>query len=385
MRRNMIRHTIKPRENWQKKVESQGLLYHTLDGVPYWDESVYYSFSMEEIGQLENTTNELHQMCLAAAQHIIDEKRFPELGIPEFIVPAIIKTWNEEPPALYGRFDLHYDGTHSPKMLEYNADTPTSLLEAAVIQWQWMVDVFGPMNRVDQWNSIHDKLIAKFSELKAYLYPGKLHFTSMNTVEDFMTISYLQECAQQAGLQTTNLKIEDIGWDSKDKCFIDMEYHRIRNLFKLYPWEWLIHEEYGPHITETLDEMFWMEPTWKLLLSNKGILPILWELYPGHPNLLPAYFHLPSTLVQYAKKPLFSREGANVTLVTHNSTLQSSGDYGEEGFIYQEFCPLPAFDGENFPVIGSWVIDQEAAGMGIREAKHLITDNTSRFVPHIIV
>ena len=381
----MERHISVPRDSWQKTVESQGLLYHTLDGVPYWDESVYYSFSMEEITQLENTTNELHQMCLVAAQHVIDERRFSELGIPEFIIPTIIKSWNDEPPALYGRFDLRYDGTNPPKMLEYNADTPTSLLEAAVIQWQWMEEVFDHVHGdIDQWNSIHDKLIAKFTELKEYLHPGRVHFTSMDTVEDFMTISYLQEVAQQSGLQTSNLKIEDIGWDSKDKCFIDLEYHRIKNLFKLYPWEWLIHENFGSHISETLDQMFWMEPTWKLLLSNKGILPILWELYPGHPNLLPAYFQRPEAMTQYAKKPLLSREGANVTLVTGNNTFQSSGDYGEEGFIYQEYCPLPAFGGENFPVLGSWVIDQEAAGMGIRESKQLITDNTSRFVPHII-
>ena len=194
----MERHISVPRDSWQKTVESQGLLYHTLDGVPYWDESVYYSFSMEEITQLENTTNELHQMCLVAAQHVIDERRFSELGIPEFIIPTIIKSWNDEPPALYGRFDLRYDGTNPPKMLEYNADTPTSLLEAAVIQWQWMEEVFDHVHGdIDQWNSIHDKLIAKFTELKEYLHPGRVHFTSMDTVEDFMTISYLQEVAQQ--------------------------------------------------------------------------------------------------------------------------------------------------------------------------------------------
>lgn len=380
----MERHITVPRDSWQKIVESQGLTYHTLDGIPYWDESVYYSFSMEEIEHLENVTGELHQMSLSAAQHIIDNNRFLELGIPQFIVPAIIKSWNEEPPALYGRFDLRYDGTNPPKMLEYNADTPTSLLEAAVIQWQWMEDTFGT-TKVDQWNSIHDKLIAKFTELKEYLHPGKVHFTALDTVEDFMTISYLQECAEQAGIKTSNLKIEDIGWDSKDKCFVDLEFYRIKNIFKLYPWEWLVHEEFGKHISETLNQMFWMEPTWKMLLSNKGILPILWELYPGHPNLLPAYFKRPEGMVQYAKKPLLSREGANVTLVGSRNTFQSDGDYGEEGFIYQEYYPLPAFGGENFPVLGCWVIDQEAAGMGIRESKNLITDNTSRFVPHIIL
>jgi glutathionylspermidine synthase len=131
-----------------------------------------------------------------------------------------------------------------------------------------------------------------------------------------------------------------------------------------------------------------MEPAWKMILSNKGILPILWERNPGHPNLLRAYrdeFMFRQGVDAYVAKPLLSREGANVRIVSPwHQAAASGGDYGEEGFVYQEYAPLPEIDGHR-PVIGSWIIGQEPAGMGIRESVGPITDNLSRFVPHRIV
>lgn len=130
--------------------------------------------------------------------------------------------------------------------------------------------------------------------------------------------------------------------------------------------------------------MHWMEPAWNMLLANKGLLAILWEMFPHHPNLLPAYLGNPRDLRSYAKKPLFSREGANVTLIQDARTVErTDGDYGEEGYVYQALRLLPEFDGVH-PVLGSWLIDGEPAGMGIRESLALVTDDRSRFVPHVI-
>ena len=121
-----------------------------------------------------------------------------------------------------------------------------------------------------------------------------------------------------------------------------------------------------------------------MLLSNKAILPVLWKLFPGHPQLLECHFDHPASMTSYAVKPLLSREGANVTLVENDHIIsQTAGEYGEEGFIYQQLQKLPAFDG-NHPVIGSWIIGGNPAGIGIRETKALVTDNFSRFVPHLI-
>ena len=138
----MLRRRIQPRPEWQQVVESQGLHYHTLDGVPYWDETAYYEFTATEIDRLEEATYALDQLCLDAVQHVIDQDLFDQFLIPAEYRDFIRRSWDRDQHTLYGRFDLAYDGHFAPKLLEYNADTPTALLEAAVVQWFWLQDRF---------------------------------------------------------------------------------------------------------------------------------------------------------------------------------------------------------------------------------------------------
>ena len=370
-----------PRQNWEPTVTSQGLTFHSPGGRPYWDESVFYRFQSWQIDELERATNELHQMCLQAAQFVIDHNRFADFGIPEAAIPSILEAWESEPPAIYGRFDFSYNGTTPPKLLEYNADTPTALLEAAVIQWYWLEDV-APQH--DQFNSIHERLIAKWKELLDYIPTRPLYFAHSNDEEDFVTITYLRDTAVQAGFETAVLLMREIGWDSRRRCFVDGEGKRIGALFKLYSWEWMLREEFGPHALELSGKMQWIEPIWKMLLSNKALLAILWEMYPGHANLLETHLDGPRNLRHYVRKPRMSREGANIHMFSEGKSLETPGDYGEGGFVYQALAPLPAFDGV-YPVLGSWVIDGESAGLGIRESDGPVTNNLSRFVPHLFV
>jgi glutathionylspermidine synthase len=376
----MQRHTIAPRDDWQKKVEKVGLVFHTLDdgSGSYWDESAYYEFTSAEVDRLEAASEKLQEMCLAAGQFIIDHKRFADLKIPAEAVPQILKTWNDEPPALYGRFDLAYDGQQI-KLLEYNADTPTALVEAAVAQWYWLEDQFP---KADQWNSIHEKLIAKWKDLKDYV-TQPVSFAYVPTTEDEFTVGYLRDTAEQAGLKTQALKMSDIGFDHKTFTFVDLEGKPIKSIFKLYPWEWMLKEEFGARALDFMDKMQWMEPIWKMMFSNKGLLAILWEMYPGNELLLPAYLDGPREMKDYVRKPLLGREGANVQVIRQGEKEQSYGRYGEEGWVYQALAPIPCMDG-HYPVLGSWMIaDQGAAGMGIRESDTIITTNRSRFVPHL--
>lgn len=267
-------------------------------------------------------------------------------------------------------------------MLEFNADTPTSLYEAGIVQWFWLQDF--DKNK-DQFNSIHEKLIAYWKYLKVYLQPGKLHFTCLKeTLEDLTNTEYMRDCAIQAGIETKLVFIDDIGWDEDTKQFLDLEDEPIKNIFKLYPWEWLAGEQFGANILGDTNKAFWIEPSWKMLLSNKALLPILWELNPACEYLLPAYFD-DNGMKDYVKKPILSREGANIEMVKHYGTIQQTGgEYGQEGYVYQQLFELPDFD-DHYPVIGSWIIGQEAGGIGIRESNNLITDNKSRFVPHLIL
>ncbi|WP_113698688.1 glutathionylspermidine synthase family protein [Nonomuraea lactucae] len=372
-----------PRDDWDKIIEGQGLAYHRAahpEGLsrPYWDESVHYVFSMAEVEALEEQVEELHEMCLRAADHVVSTGRFADFAIPEWAAGDVARSWERRDPHLYGRFDLRYDGTGPAKLLEYNADTPTSLLESSVVQWFWLKDTH-PGD--DQWNSIHERLIDRWSGLT--LPPGPTHFAWTNmdeTGEEAMTLAYLQETAEQAGLATVAVAMEDIGWDSLNRRFVDVEERMIRSAFKLYPWEWMLADPFGRHAVR---HATWIEPLWKALLSNKALLAILWELYPGHPSLLPAYLDGPRELTSYITKPLLGREGASMRVVTPTGGQETPGSYGEEGHVFQGFEALPDFDGQR-PVLGAWMIADEAAGLGIRETSGLITDDTSSFVPHRI-
>jgi glutathionylspermidine synthase len=375
----VFRLLARPRPGWEKIVERQGLIYHHTQGGAYWNEAAYYSFSSHEVDEIEAATNELQRLCLEAGQHIIDQKRFKDFGIPDRVVEAIEWAWTAEPPAIYGRFDLAYDGTQPPKLLEYNADTPTALLEASVVQWYWLEDLH---SKDDQFNSIHERLVTKWKELRDYC-ASPVYFAAAEDrqAEDLMTTTYLRDTATEAGHETAALLMKDIGWDADSHAFVDLEGRPIKSIFKLYPWEWLVHEEFGPRLLETCRDVQWIEPIWKMMWSNKALLAVLWELYPNHPNLLPAYLDGPRDLTRYVKKPRLSREGANITYVGE-TRIETPGDYGDEGFVYQALAPVPVFDG-NHAVIGSWLVDGEASGIGIRESDGPITNNLSRFVPHL--
>ena len=386
-----------PRRDWQARVERIGLTYHTLaDGSPYWDESVYWEFSSSEIDHLEAATAEIQRLALAAGDAILDQNRLSAIGIPEAAHAAIRAAWNSEPPALYSRLDLAYDGT-TIKLLEYNADTPTGLVEAAVAQWYWLEDCFP---HADQFNSLHEKLIAKWKDLKDYA-TSPVYFASAASDEDRMTAAYIEDTAHQAGMRTTHLGMAEIGWDSKRLCFVDLGNHPIGTLFKLYPWEWLLNEPFAPQALSTLPpqsklieygpgkdrrtwgSMLWIEPIWKMMWSNKALLAILWELNPGHELLLPAYLGGPRDLKSYVRKPLLGREGAGIAVVEKGVCVEGSlSDENAQGYVYQGLASMAQAGGKT-AVFGSWLVDGEPAGMGIRESRGLVTNNTSCFVPHL--
>jgi len=365
-----------PRADWQRTVESQGFYFHDTDeGQPYWDESIYYRFTRAEADAIEVATYALNDMCLAAVDHVITTGRLAAFQIPPQYWDWIKASWDRDEVTIYGRFDLAFDGQGPPKLLEYNADTPTSLLESAVIQWFWFKDLPGGF---DQYNSIHERLIEVWRRAGAAM-PGPWVFTCVSgNLEDYMTTSYLRDTAMQAGLSTQFVPIEAVGWNWDRSQFVDQQDKPIVNCFKLYPWEWMTREQFGPQLLS--DNVRWMEPPWKMVLSNKAILPVLHELNPGSPYLLKASYEPPGG--SYVRKPMLSREGANIQVVAGGRVVSETGGPYDGPYVYQELCPLAAFGG-NYPVIGSWMVNGYACGIGIREDASPVTQNTSRFVPHV--
>lgn len=379
----MDRVLVDPRPNWEEEVEKWGMFYHTHEGSPYWFESAYYALTSEDVQQIEEATADLHVMCMQAVEHVVKSGDFERFKIPVIARPIITDAWNDRKPHLYGRMDLAYDGVNPPKLLEYNADTPTALLEAAVVQWKWSQDV-APGN--DQFNEIYEALVERWTTLREEkMITDQVHFAHEEALEDLMTVSLLRDTAQAAGLKTIGLHMTDIGWNAQNSTFTDLEDKHMNTIFKLYPWEWMVRERFSVNALSTMKTHHWIEPIWKMILSNKAILAVLWELFPGHKNLLPAYLNEHHNMTAFVKKPILSREGANVSIVRGGLTGEhTDGPYGKDGFVYQELFELPNFDGSH-PVIGSWVVGDEPCGVGIRESDGLITTDLSRFVPNIIV
>ena len=373
----MKRIKITPRHDYQTKIKDLGFYFNE----DYWIENAYYSFTEKEIEVIEDASNECYKMYVDAVQHIIDNDLFSKLHIPSYIIPALKDSWNRDDLSLYGRFDFAMkDGV--PKLLEFNADTPTSLLEASVIQWHWKEELF-PKN--DQFNSIHESLVESWSQISSHygIRDKRVYFASIqDAVEDETTVLYLSSTAAEAGLNTSSFDISELVYDSEDKCFLTPCHQEVVNyLFKLYPYEWMFEEEFGKYLDTDKIKLF--EPLWKAIMSNKYILKVLSDLFPNSPYILKCN-DFPLYTGDYCKKPIYSREGANVELVKDRRTVeQTSGDYGAEGYIYQELVEIEPQDGM-YPVIGSWIVGGEACGMGIRENVSRISDNMSYFIPHII-
>jgi len=367
------RQLLTPRPDVLAHAKRLGFAFAEIAGEPYWDEAACYVFTGAEVDVLEAATVEIEARCMEAAAYAVRHDLPGPLGIPAGAWPLVKASWQKREPSLSGRLDLRWDGNGSPKLLEYNADTPTALFEAAVVQWEWLESRMAAEGfAADQFNSIHEALIAAWPGLGL---PEVVHFTCVpDHAEDRGTVDYLRDTAIQAGIEAPFLHLAEIGWNGAD--FTDPGERPIRAIFKLYPWDWLLREAFGAHVGRAGTR--WIEPAWRLIPSSKAFLSLLWHLFPDHPNLLPAFLEPGKTGGPELSKPLWGREGANISA----PGIETEGPYADQPRLFQADAELPVFDGR-YPVIGSWLVAGKPCGIGLREDATPITRDTSRFVPHL--
>ena len=406
----MERRTWKPRADFKALVSTSGLTFHTNnDGSPYWHESAAYSITNELAKSIETSTKELHQLSLLAVEHLLhasNKDKFEVLLIERFAIPqkyhkVLRWSWYHEGDLnVYQRFDLLLDTSGTPKLLEYNADTPTSMLEAGDIQREWSLH-----HGVQTTNRLRQMLQDRWYHVKKTLPKDTVvHFAyTPSHEEDQRNVEFMASCAAQAGIYPILLTIDTIGFNPSIDSFVDADNMPIRVLWKLYPWEWLFRESFMDDLMRLImtRQIIVIEPVWKSVLSNKSILPVLWQMFPDHPNLLPTYFTQQELEDKtgnntFVKKPILGREGAGITIVRKRPSLSidnaqvnisvEDDDYGKFGHVYQAPChpEFPKFHEKWTPVIGSWVVGDEPAGISIREDTCLVTKNTSIFTPHYI-
>ncbi|MEB2816735.1 glutathionylspermidine synthase family protein [Campylobacter upsaliensis] len=374
-------------------LESIGFSWHTdEDGSDYLDNKLI-CVSKNEANAYYEAANELYDMFVAAAQNVIDNDRFDELGIPFNLIDAIKMSWeNEVHWHLYGRFDFAGGLDGKPiKLIEFNADTPTSLFESAILQWAML-----KQNNLDehlQFNSIYESLMDNFKrlitldesveEFEEHYRGWKILFSSVaGNKEEELTTKLLAHIAKDAGFECDFAYVDEVefGEEGIFKNGINYEYW-----FKLIPWEEIAIEEgeLAMLLTQIMrnQKAIILNPAYTLLFQSKGILKILWELYPNHPLLLESSYE-PLQGKDFVRKPMFGREGANISIVKDDVKLQENiGPYGNNKMIYQQYYELNSNENEYYQA--GVFFAYEGCGLGFRKGG-LIIDNASKFVGHII-
>lgn len=394
------------RPNFERCLEEIGMNYWNLpsgpEKLPYWNEKAMYVFSETEIDKQQEATQDLHNMCIEMVGEIVKSGDYPEYFKLTNLEKSLIEhSWNKGEKSLYGRFDLVQCENGEIKMLEYNGDTPVSILECAVAQWHKIESLKTlpdgspfPKEFKTQYNLLDETLIEYWQ--KNHSHNSTIHFAASGGFrhEDFGNLVYIMDTALRAGIPVKEIQMEEIGLETfvdGSKRFVDLQNLPINTCFKLYPWEWMTGEKFGAEVQNTNTK--WLEPAWKMLLSNKAMLVKLWEMFPNHSNLLPSYAHQPQN-GSYAKKAIHGREGSNIHLTSYSdgiTLIDELGvgshrvpEYDHWGYMWQEWLNIPCHDGY-YPIIGSWVIGDKACGMSIREDKNYVTGMDAFFASHFFI
>ncbi len=363
------------------------------DTTPYVTNEVV-RVSTEAAENYYQATQQLYDMLVEAAQYVIDQGLFREMGIPENLVELIRYSWEDDRHVhLYSRFDLAYRADDpGVKFIECNADTATCLPESAVVQWAQL-----RMNHLDetqQFNSLHETLVGQFDFIKTVnsdLTPSILFSTLRDYPEDDANVAILMEAAREAGFDVAFAYVDQVEFSEEAGIFMHDPHQagfiRFDFWFKLIPWEYIGNEEKG--LADILSKLVMqrkavvLNPAYTLLFQSKYILKILWDLFPYHPLLLQTErYALPHK--QSVSKVLFGREGANVSLLDKGGQALESVDgiYGSQPKIYQEYIRFPTDDAGNSYQAGVFYAGEPCA-LGFRRGGRIL-DNTAQFVGHIV-
>jgi glutathionylspermidine synthase len=369
--------------NWMLGTDTLSYLTNEVVVVTPAEADAYYE-----------AANQLFDMLVEAGQHVIDNNRFAELGIPNNLIELIKLSWSDDRHIqLYGRFDLAGGIDGQPiKLIEFNADTATCIPETAVVQYAHLRA--NSLDEKHQFNSVYETLVRQFGEILLQnddLQPTLLLSAMRGFPEDDSNVAVLGEAAREAGFTVEFEYIDKVEFSDKEGIFRQNpqtgHFDKFDFWFKLVPWEYIGDEEsdLASILTEIVRrrQVLVLNPAYSLLFQSKYILKVLWELYPYHPLLLRTEVQ-PFTDRPYVEKVLFGREGANVRILDEKGRVKAEveGEYGDYPKIYQEYVDLPEDAAGNRYQAGVFYAG-EGCGLGFRRGD-VILDNGAQFVGHLV-
>ncbi|MBW4458703.1 MAG: glutathionylspermidine synthase family protein [Nodosilinea sp. WJT8-NPBG4] len=430
------------RRNWQEHIQANAYQTEVLSDPKqqYWVEALPQPFALQFDAQEEtaiaSATEQLWQMCVEFLDWFFTDHQpgdvdrcLASLQIRPDYWSAIKASWDRTDPvedlSLCTRFDLVVTDVGQIKLIEINGETP--LLGAETIyQWNWLVDYkrnhqTGPFplpNDASQFNEFWDMVAGQWRRIaEAYnlRQTGISFLVDENLEEDlemamqliqilhdevdsdiYTQIVYLRGLQDEQGQEVQRgLGLDEEGY------FVDHINDRIPVLWKIYDWSDLQNDMANTQATPALarrlevGDVKVLEPLWKQVLSNKGAMALMWDQFKTSdysPYLLATYFDSDISpeatklmLEMHVKKPMLGLEGVGTSIETGVGELEKRDTlgYGSEGFVIQDYIELPQAFGYHY-MVGSWVINGDAAGIILRGDTSRITGRHCLIIPHIV-
>lgn len=376
-----------PRADWQTSLSAYAYGVEAAKAAGRWEESVCYEFSVNQIDMIESVANDVHGLIQDATRHAIDGHLLALIGFSSDVAHMIEESWkafyNNGPSRrnradLFGRLDFAYDGRDNLKLLGACYDGPSGLFTASIVQWNWLEAYFPDAN---QFNGLHEGLVERWQELAVGTRDHDMvHLTT--AMPDALRegeLAYLAATAEEAGVQTTILAVQDIGWDGTH--FVDLDNRRIRWLLKLYPWEAMLAEKFGDYLFQ--QQFSVLDPLWRMPSSNHGLLALLWDMYPEHPNLCRVSLSDLNGETEIIRRSLFGTERPAEQVASRGCVLGDTGPTDNPGG-YVFIARPPTFRQESTEMIlNTWMIGDKCLGMAVRESRALVGWADAATVPHL--
>lgn len=339
------------------------------------------------------------------------EELFRELGLPEATWRAVRIAVSEGQPTVVGRFDFAWTD-EGLKMLEFNADTPTSIVEAFHVNGR----ICAEYGMADPNEGMAAHIGEAFREAaEAYRLDGyrtdSIVFSALDWhEEDAGTTRYVMRQSGLAGARFAALA--DLRVYGDRLCLLrDGEHEPIDLLYRLHALEKLAEDRdtdgypTGAHVLDMIAErkLAILNPPSALIAQTKALQALIWNLYEAgqfyaeeEREAIRAYM-LPTYLENrfegrcaYVTKPILGREGGGVTLYEADGTfLERDGEtlYWEQPMIYQQRVELPVVPvrheggtADARLLWGSFLIGGRASAI-VARAGGRITGNLAYYVP----
>lgn len=402
---------MQQRDNIEQTIRDSGIVNRTrilYDGTisQLWDETSAYVLSRKDVNHILDQAEPLVKMSHQAVDFLLDGE-WGTLGLPRGMFESIRRSFDDEDLDLYTRYDFAYMIDGSIKLVGIDADSPKSFIETAHAQRVWLYDKFEQQasnHSITQMNKIPEVSIEAFRRLKNMSHFNTLHIARESDIinEDRVITNFIKGLAKSSGWNTEDVRLKDVEWHKEDKTWVTGN-NRVINLFKYFPWEILLAQPSSKKfITNENKFESVFEPSWKMMLSNRAVLPALYHLYPNSNIVSKSYIDEPYDLsdgdyVKFSLLPSTSRsEIATLKGKEFTSWGDQIRDLSSQNVLGYRKLEIPRRfqnpdDAEHdagrkvFCYLSLFAVAGNIAGIGLKETKLPLLGTQSTFRPHLVM